>query len=93
MTALKLLVIRCKNIETSKQFYAQQLQVDFVQGKHGTGAVHYSTIMNGVVFELYPLQENQSLDNTRLGFEVKNIAEHCVVVDPDGRNVELYPMC
>lgn len=90
MTALKLLVIRCKNIETSKQFY-EQLQMEFVQEQHDSGVVHYSTMMNGIVFELYPLQKNQPLDDVRLGFQVKNIAEHCVIVDPDGRKVELYP--
>lgn len=90
MTALKLLVIRCKDIEASKQFY-EQLPMEFVKEKHGTGVVHYSTVINDMVFELYPLQKNQSLDNTRLGFQVKNVAEHRVLVDPDGRKIELYP--
>jgi len=102
---LKLLVIRCKDINKSRQFY-EQLGCEFKEEKHEKGPVHYSSEREGFVFELYPAQKIE-IDNTRLGFEIENLAslgdgievveilEHNnikvrVVIDPDGRKIELY---
>jgi len=102
---IKLLVIRCKDIKKSRQFY-EQLGHGFIEEKHENGPVHYSSVREGFVFELYPAQKSEK-DNTRLGFEVENlellgseievveIIEHNnvkvkVAIDPDGRKIELY---
>ncbi|VAW72192.1 hypothetical protein MNBD_GAMMA12-2067 [hydrothermal vent metagenome] len=102
---LKLLVIRCRNIEISKEFYSV-LGIDFKKEKHDVGPTHYSAEFNDVVFELYPANSGE-IDKTRLGLEVPglskltgalNILEEYeynstkvkVIVDPDGRKIELY---
>jgi len=104
--SLNLLVLRCTDIERSKEFY-EKLSLSFVKEQHGKGVVHYSTKLGGLVLELYPLGKS-SVDNTRLGFTVNSVnpiledetveivSEYefdgkttYVVVDPDGRKVEL----
>ncbi|QPL46824.1 hypothetical protein IT895_03165 [Halomonas sp. A40-4] len=102
---INLLVLRCKELETSKQFY-ESLGFTFVKEKHGGGPLHYSSRDAGFVFELYPLAENEAVDNARVGFSVKHIpqvlsqvateSQHefngkqvYIVRDPDGRKVEL----
>jgi len=42
----------------------------FVQEQHGKGAVHYSTYVDEMVFELYPLKEGFEIEQSRLGFSV-----------------------
>ena len=69
---LKLLVLRCANIDKAKQFY-QILGFNFVKEKHGKGVEHYAAENNGFVLELYPLALNQSPDTSRLGFIVDDI--------------------
>jgi hypothetical protein len=73
----------------------------FVREKHGKGDEHYTSVFDGMVFELYPLKSPYLIDNTRLGFslEVQDIdivleysyesVDICVVCDPDNRKVEL----
>jgi len=103
---LNLLVLRCKDIEKTKEFY-EKLSLSFVKEQHGEGSVHYSTKIGDLVLELYPLGES-NVDSNRLGFSVNNskaILEdgeielvsqytfdgqiHYVVVDSDGRRVEI----
>ncbi|TQV62625.1 MAG: glyoxalase/bleomycin resistance/extradiol dioxygenase family protein [Sulfurovum sp.] len=73
---LNLLVLRCKNIEISKEFY-EKLHLNFKQEQHGNGFIHYSTQINELVLELYPLVGN-SIDNIRLGFKlnVQNLKDY-----------------
>jgi len=102
---LKLIVLRCGNIEKSKEFYSS-LGMKFTKEKHGFGPVHFSSEFNGLVFELYPVK-SKKVDNLRLGLEIPdlvkivnklNILEEYeynsvtvrVIVDPDGRKIELY---
>lgn len=106
---LNLLVLRCKNIKTSKIFY-EKLGLKFQEEQHTKGPLHYSTYVGGMVMELYPLQDGYNVENNRLGFvldiedidtyldqvSVKIISKYefdnkhiVVVVDPDGRKVEL----
>ena len=102
---LNLLVLRCKNIETSKNFY-EKLGLKFIKEQHGKGVVHYATYVGQVVLELYPLKEEAKIEQSRLGFTVeKNVLEKMkndivseyefdgqrvvLVVDPDGRKIEL----
>ena len=65
---LNLLVLRCQNIEQSKKFY-EKLQLIFIKEQHGSGLIHYSTCINNLVIELYPLGQYE-IDNTRLGFSL-----------------------
>ena len=102
---IKLLVLRCADIEISKNFYSG-LGFSFNREKHGNGPDHYSSENNEFVLELYPAKNGEK-DYTRIGFEIKDlksvigkfkvVEEYLfnsnkvrVVVDPDGRKVELY---
>ena len=102
---ISLLVIRCQDIEVSKNFY-ELLGLSFVKEKHGGGPTHYSCESDGCVFELYPNKGEPPKDRNRLGFKVVNrtgILKNMVVTesyeflgntiyivtDPDGRKVEL----
>ena len=102
---ISLLVIRCQDIEVSKNFY-QILGLSFIEEKHGNGPTHYSCEHEGCVFELYPNKGKPPQDNNRLGFKVSDLAKIIknvvvtnsyeflgntiyVVTDPDGRKVEL----
>ncbi len=67
-TYLNLLVLRCKDIEKSKEFY-EKLKLIFIKEQHGKGPIHYSTSMGNLVIELYPLTQD-IMDNTRLGFSI-----------------------
>ncbi|WP_129140775.1 VOC family protein [Modicisalibacter coralii] len=102
---INLLVLRCRELEASKQFY-ELLGFCFVKERHGDGPLHYSSQDAGFVFELYPLKENEEPGNSRIGFSVKDMrqvlskmvvasqyelngSQVYVVRDPDGRKVEL----
>ena len=105
---LNLLVLRCKNIETSKDFY-EKLGLKFIKEKHGQGVEHYSCYVGEMVLELYPLKNGFKVEQSRLGFSVEpslletmrdevvssyvfNGQSVLVVEDPDGRKVELTPI-
>ena len=102
---VSLLVIRCKDIETSKGFY-EGLGLSFVKEKHGNGPTHYSCEHDGCVFELYPNNAKEPKDNNRIGFKVLDTTKIIketdtlnsyefngktiyVLNDPDGRKVEI----
>ena len=102
---ISLLVIRCQDIEVSKNFY-QKLGLSFAKEKHGNGPEHYSCEHNGCVFELYPNKGEPPKDDNRLGFKVSGLSNIInnvavtssyvfagntihVVTDPDGRKVEI----
>lgn len=102
---ISLLVIRCQDIEASKNFY-QLLGLSFAQEKHGNGPTHYSCKQDGCVFELYPNKGEPPKDNNRLGFKVSSLSNIIklvsstesyefsgntiyVVTDPDGRKIEI----
>jgi len=102
---ISLLVIRCKDIDVSKNFY-ELLGLSFVKEKHGMGPEHYSCGHDGCVFELYPNKGEAPKDNNRLGFTVldasKTITQLNVIdtyeyndktiyvaIDPDGRKIEI----
>lgn len=71
---LKLLVIRSKDIHLLVSFY-KQLGLEFEYHQHGKGPMHYSCLIDDVVFELYPLLKDQKEvdSSTRIGFEVENL--------------------
>lgn len=67
--SINLLVLRCKNIEKSKEFY-EMIGICFKQEQHRVGPVHYAAEFGGVVFELYPLLRDEMVDRSRLGFSL-----------------------
>lgn len=102
---IRLLVLRCSDIEKSKRFY-EMLGLFFIEESHDGGPKHYSTQIEDLVFELYPATHRYPACKTRLGFEPSvpveklrliardsyNVKEKKVYVlhDPDGRKVGLY---
>ena len=73
---INLIVLKVQNIERSKIFYSQ-FGLIFQSEQHGNGPQHYSCIINGLVFELYPASTNLNnpTQNIRLGFHVENLSQ------------------
>ena len=114
--ALSLIVLRTSQMEASLVFY-RALGFAFVEEKHGSGPVHYSTQLGPSVLEIFPGEESPELNRkasgaTMLGLSVASVDEtvsaltilgaqvvtvptdspwgrRAVVVDPDGRGIEL----
>lgn len=103
---LKLLVLRCGDVEACRLFYTA-IGFVFTPEKHDSTSAHYAAISEDIVFELYPLAEDGAPDSSRLGFTVDDFGavlkalnlphgpevdaiSQMVVQDPDGRKIELY---
>ncbi len=71
---INLLVIRTPNPKALAQFY-EKLGLQFDYHRHGKGPYHYTTQINEIIFEIYPLMKNQTqADHTlRLGFTVSDL--------------------
>ena len=73
---LNLVVIRSADIERARFFY-EVLGLSFEKQSHGNGPDHYSYEANGLVFEIYPLKEDQTPTSptspTRLGFSIDDV--------------------
>ena len=71
---INLIVIKTHQIERIKNFY-EQLGMNFVYHQHANGPKHYSTEIEKVVFEIYPLNgiESDGLSSLRLGFDILNL--------------------
>jgi lactoylglutathione lyase len=113
---LSLMVLRTAQIEAALKFY-RALGFTFVEEKHGSGPVHYSTQLGASVLEIFPGEPTAPLNRkasgaTMLGFSVASVDDavsavrdlgvlvvtsptdspwgrRAVVVDPDGRGIEL----
>lgn len=102
---ISLLVIRCRDLEASKNFY-QLLGMSFTKEKHGNGPEHYSCEQDDCIFELYPNKGVPPNDSLRLGFKTQSVTaimkqvsstesyeysgkKIYVVTDPDGRKIEV----
>ncbi|WP_437579065.1 VOC family protein [Sorangium sp. So ce887] len=68
---LTLVVLRCANLELSKQFY-EALGLSFNPEQHGSGPPHYSTLLGETVLELYPADTTPGTP-IRLGFVVPHL--------------------
>jgi predicted enzyme related to lactoylglutathione lyase len=71
--SLALLVLRVSDIPTAVEFY-WALGLTFQREQHGTGPQHFSTVLNGTVFELYPASDRFPVSTARIGFTVDSIA-------------------
>jgi len=74
---INLVLIRSKNIELAADFY-RVLGVVLVKEKHGNGPEHYSSCENKVVFEIYPLANEQNSMGTRIGFMLDDL-DGCII--------------
>ena len=72
--SVNLLVLRCRNIEVSRKFY-EKLGIKFNKEKHGSGPEHFAAEVGNLIFELYPLNENEKPDNNRVGFSTPLLAD------------------
>ena len=70
--SLNLVVIRSRDINQAVRFY-EILGLVFEKHAHGNGPEHYSSEINGMVFEIYPEQSAGATSSVRLGFQVENI--------------------
>jgi len=75
-TAHALIVVRVADIEASLAFY-RALGLAFVQEQHGSGPIHYSCELRGLVLELYPHKASSPQDVSAhaimLGFKVASL--------------------
>lgn len=67
------LVIYVNDLEASRVFY-ESIGFDCIKEKHGSGPVHYSMAISGIVVELYP-KGRRDISRIRLGINTKN---HCL---------------
>src|SRR4051812_32904472 len=75
--SLALVVLRCKDLEASKNSYAS-LGMRLCEEKHGNGPKHYACDLGGLVLELYPGQSGTAPDPktagaTMHGFRVRSL--------------------
>lgn len=66
-----LLVLKTRQLEAMRAFYTA-LDIEFIEEKHGHGPTHYAAQLDGMVLEIYPLRNQDTLVDvtTRLGFKV-----------------------
>lgn len=64
-----LLVIRVADLERSRAFY-EHLGLSLRPERHGEGPLHYSCVMRGTIFELYPCTNRSVLGSIRLGLQI-----------------------
>jgi len=68
-----LLVLRSPEIHRAAAFY-QALGLLFTVERHGNGPEHYTSLVDGLVFEIHPLATGQApTTGTRIGFSVDSV--------------------
>lgn len=87
---LVLIVIKSADIENLKDFY-EEIGLVFQAEQHGKGPVHYSSVLNGIVFEIYPLYQDETPSLNRLGFEVQALDELVEKLKSDGVKIISSP--
>lgn len=74
---LNLIVLRSPDIERAAEFY-RQMGLVFSRHAHGQGPEHYTAMVSGIVFEIYPLTSKSTpTTGTRIGFNVDSV-DHIV---------------
>jgi lactoylglutathione lyase len=74
---VSLLVLRTSKMEATLSFY-RCLGLSFVEEKHDSGPVHYSSQVGSTVLEIYPAAAAASVDRrhsgaTMIGFTIKRV--------------------
>ncbi len=74
---LNLLVIRSKDIDRAATLYTGLLGLLMTKHSHNGGVEHYTSNVDGFIFEIYPLLEGQiPTTNTRIGFLIDTVDEY-----------------
>lgn len=88
---INLVVIRSENIEIAERFYSS-LGLLFGKEKHGDGPEHYASCVDGFVFEIYPLKEDDApTTSVRLGFEIDTVDGYIPEISKLGGTVVKLP--
>jgi catechol 2,3-dioxygenase-like lactoylglutathione lyase family enzyme len=95
MAKLALLVLRTAAMETTLAFY-KALGLHFTEEKHGTGPLHYSSVVGDLVLEIYPGEpgsapERKSGGATMLGFAVDQLGETLSLLNAINPKARLVP--
>ncbi|QDU95879.1 VOC family protein [Lignipirellula cremea] len=69
---MNLTVIRSPDIDRAATFY-QAMGLLFTEHRHGSGPLHYTSAVNGFVFEIYPRGKHPPTTSTRIGFSVDEV--------------------
>jgi hypothetical protein len=87
-----LIVLKTHDIQQLVCFY-ELLGLKFEYHKHEGGVWHYATIVNDIVFEIYPLGKNDIVTDktTRLGFFVENLNEKISILLENNYKIVSYP--
>ncbi len=86
-----LLVLRSPDIHRAEAFY-RQLGLLFLPHRHGNGPEHYTSTVNGFVFELYPLRpDDLPTTNVRIGFSVDDVDGIVELVTEVGAQLVVSP--
>ncbi|MEZ4669741.1 MAG: VOC family protein [Anaerolineae bacterium] len=77
MTSINLVVLRTSRLEIMLKFYGI-LGLEFTEERHGSGPIHYSAQVDGVVLEIYSGGEGNAPDRklggaTMIGFGVNSL--------------------
>lgn len=88
---LSLLVLKTHQLERLCSFY-QALGMALQPEQHGSGPLHYSAELNGLILELYPLPLDQAVcRDVRLGFTVTNLNGLLASLEAIGTEVAAAP--
>lgn len=88
MSVLTLLVVRCRDLERSRNFYAA-LGLALTTEQHGSGPVHYSCQLGATVLELYPATSTSS--SVRLGIGVPSVLAATSALRALGAQIDREP--
>lgn len=89
--SLKLIVIRCKDLDRARLFY-ETIGLSFVRHRHGNGPEHLSAEMGSLVFEIYPcVSDENATTAVRLGFQVASVNEMVLKLQTIGATVVSQP--
>ncbi|MFO1046138.1 MAG: VOC family protein [Planctomycetaceae bacterium] len=69
---MNLTVLRSPDIDRASTFYSE-MGLLFTKHRHGSGPEHYTSCVDGFVFEIYPLGKNPPTVGTRIGFSVEDV--------------------
>ncbi len=73
MGFINLVVLRCEDIERSREFY-ECFELSFERHRHGNGPEHFAASDEfAIILELYPASVSNPADRCGLGFGVPNL--------------------
>jgi lactoylglutathione lyase len=89
---LSLLVLKTRQVEALRKVYGT-LGIDLVEERHGKGPVHYAGRVGDLVFEIYPLPEDETVvdTTTRLGFVVSSLTTVLKALEKLGTTIVTKP--